>query len=294
MGAQPLVVFDNRTGLSGIAPRRLHEPRNDLAVPNIVGDEDTSKAAHQAIQHRPIELLVAVLENQIERPGDLGQHSLGVADDDAGATGQPGPREMLARLACPLFVHFHCHQGSVSRQRTGQPDPPVADRGADLENAPGLNGGRQHAQQHADFGIDERQDVDRRCAQCLSVQFISLTVERRQVLLNGVRNDLPHNGKGLYMRRTKIIATVGPACDTDGLLDALVAAGVDIFRLNFSHGTQETHAATFHRIRAAAARAGRQVAILQDLAGPKIRTGTLARRPADCVDARLAACDCDR
>ena len=77
------------------------------------------------------------------------------------------------------------------------------------------------------------------------------------------------------MRRTKIIATVGPACDTDGLLDALVAAGVDIFRLNFSHGTQETHAATFHRIRAAAARAGRQVAILQDLAGPKIRTGTL-------------------
>ena len=78
------------------------------------------------------------------------------------------------------------------------------------------------------------------------------------------------------MRRTKIIATVGPACDSDGLLDALVAAGVDIFRLNFSHGTRETHAATFHRIRAAAARAGRQVAILQDLAGPKIRTGTLA------------------
>jgi pyruvate kinase len=79
----------------------------------------------------------------------------------------------------------------------------------------------------------------------------------------------------LYMRRTKIIATVGPACDNDGALDALVAAGVDIFRLNYSHGTRETHAATFRRIRAAAARAGRQVAILQDLAGPKIRTGTL-------------------
>src|SRR6185436_15577482 len=67
-----------------------------------------------------------------------------------------------------------------------------------------------------------------------------------------------------------------PACDSDGSLDALVAAGVDIFRLNFSHGTRETHAVTFHRIRAAAARGGRQVAILQDLAGPKIRTGTLA------------------
>jgi pyruvate kinase len=78
------------------------------------------------------------------------------------------------------------------------------------------------------------------------------------------------------MRRTKIIATVGPACDDDGALDALVAAGVDIFRLNYSHGTRETHAGTFHRIRAAAARAGHQVAILQDLGGPKIRTGTLA------------------
>jgi pyruvate kinase len=77
------------------------------------------------------------------------------------------------------------------------------------------------------------------------------------------------------MRRTKIIATVGPACDGDGALDALVAAGVDIFRLNFSHGTRETQAGSFHRIRAAAARAGRQVAILQDLGGPKIRTGTL-------------------
>ena len=47
------------------------------------------------------------------------------------------------------------------------------------------------------------------------------------------------------MRHTKIIATVGPACDTDAMLDALIAAGVDIFRLNFSHGTHETHGATF-------------------------------------------------
>jgi pyruvate kinase len=60
------------------------------------------------------------------------------------------------------------------------------------------------------------------------------------------------------------------------MLDALVAAGVDIFRLNFSHGTCATQADTYGRVRAAAARAGRQVAILQDLGGPKIRTGTLA------------------
>jgi pyruvate kinase len=77
------------------------------------------------------------------------------------------------------------------------------------------------------------------------------------------------------MRRTKIIATAGPASDTDATLDALIAAGVDIVRLNFSHGTQQSQAATFDRVRRAAERAGRDVAILQDLAGPKIRTGRL-------------------
>lgn len=77
------------------------------------------------------------------------------------------------------------------------------------------------------------------------------------------------------MRQTKIIATVGPASDTDAVLDALIGAGTDIVRLNFSHGTHETHAATFARVRNAAARAGRSVAILQDLGGPKIRTGLL-------------------
>jgi pyruvate kinase len=78
------------------------------------------------------------------------------------------------------------------------------------------------------------------------------------------------------MRHTKIIATVGPACDAPDMLDALIAAGTDIFRLNFSHGTQTGQAATFSRIRAAAGRARREVAILQDLGGPKIRTGTIA------------------
>jgi pyruvate kinase len=78
------------------------------------------------------------------------------------------------------------------------------------------------------------------------------------------------------MRHTKIIATVGPASNSDAVLDALIASGTDIFRLNFSHGTQESQGATFARIRAAATRAGCEVAILQDLAGPKIRTGRLA------------------
>jgi pyruvate kinase len=59
------------------------------------------------------------------------------------------------------------------------------------------------------------------------------------------------------------------------MLDALIAAGTDIFRLNFSHGTQDTQGDTYTRVRAAAQRARREVAILQDLGGPKIRTGRL-------------------
>ena len=77
------------------------------------------------------------------------------------------------------------------------------------------------------------------------------------------------------MRRTKIIATVGPASNTDRLIRELIDAGVNVFRLNFSHGTHQSHAETIDRIRAASAGTGRPVAILQDLSGPKIRTGRL-------------------
>ena len=77
------------------------------------------------------------------------------------------------------------------------------------------------------------------------------------------------------MRRTKIIATLGPASDSQGGVDALIAAGVDIFRLNFSHGSYDTHEAVYSRIRSASGRAGRQVGVMQDLAGTKIRIGRL-------------------
>ena len=87
------------------------------------------------------------------------------------------------------------------------------------------------------------------------------------------------------MRHTKIVATIGPKSDNDKTLDALVAAGADVFRLNFSHGTHATHEATYRRVRSAAERAGRAVAILQDLGGPKIRTGRLeGGRPIELQD----------
>jgi pyruvate kinase len=77
------------------------------------------------------------------------------------------------------------------------------------------------------------------------------------------------------MRHTKIIATIGPACRDQQILEQLILAGVDICRLNFSHGSHEAHADTFAMIREAAGRASKVVAILQDLSGPKIRTGRL-------------------
>lgn len=78
-------------------------------------------------------------------------------------------------------------------------------------------------------------------------------------------------------RRTKILATLGPATDAPGALEALVAAGVDAVRVNFSHGSREDHAARVARIRAAAQAAGREVGILADLQGPKIRIERFAQ-----------------
>src|SRR5579862_9162309 len=77
------------------------------------------------------------------------------------------------------------------------------------------------------------------------------------------------------MRRTKIVATIGPASREPEVLVRLVEAGLDVARFNFSHGNREMHAENAERVRAAASAAGRQVAILQDLPGPKLRIGAL-------------------
>ena len=77
-------------------------------------------------------------------------------------------------------------------------------------------------------------------------------------------------------RRTKILATLGPATDKPGVLDALLAAGVDVVRLNFSHGDPASQIARAQAVREAAARVGREVGILADLPGPKIRIETFA------------------
>lgn len=76
--------------------------------------------------------------------------------------------------------------------------------------------------------------------------------------------------------RTKIVATIGPASSDENTIRQLIEAGADVFRLNFSHGTREEHRGTIRRIRAVADAAGTEIAIIQDLCGPKIRVGTFA------------------
>ncbi|GAX63041.1 pyruvate kinase [Candidatus Scalindua japonica] len=75
------------------------------------------------------------------------------------------------------------------------------------------------------------------------------------------------------MRRTKIVCTIGPASDSEDLLGKLIDAGMNVARLNFSHGTHGEHGATIRKIRSVSEKKQVPIAILQDLAGPKIRVG---------------------
>ncbi len=88
------------------------------------------------------------------------------------------------------------------------------------------------------------------------------------------------------MPNTKIVATLGPATDQPGILERLLAAGVDVFRLNASHGTQAENGARLQAVRAAAQKARLHRAILLDLQGPKIRLGRFQGEAASCAKAQ--------
>src|SRR2546423_1279537 len=85
-------------------------------------------------------------------------------------------------------------------------------------------------------------------------------------------------------RRTKIVATLGPATDKPAILRRVLAAGVDVVRLNFSHGNPGDHARRAEAVRAAAAELGRDVGVLAALQGPKIRIESFAAGPVELVE----------
>jgi len=103
------------------------------------------------------------------------------------------------------------------------------------------------------------------------------------------------------LRRTKIVATLGPATDSIESLEAIISAGVDVVRLNFSHGESEDHIQRAKRVRDVASKQGRFVAVLADLQGPKIRIArfscdkiTLKVGDSFALDTRLGVNDGDQ
>ncbi|HXY39153.1 MAG TPA: pyruvate kinase, partial [Vicinamibacteria bacterium] len=95
------------------------------------------------------------------------------------------------------------------------------------------------------------------------------------------------------MRRTKIVATVGPASRSPEMLRKLLEVGVDVFRLNFSHGTHDEHLQVVQAAREIAGRLGARLALLQDLSGPKIRTGRIRDGEVELLAGRRLAITTD-
>ncbi|WP_104982725.1 pyruvate kinase [Sorangium cellulosum] len=88
----------------------------------------------------------------------------------------------------------------------------------------------------------------------------------------------------MLVRRAKIVCTIGPSCDSQTTLEQLIRAGMDVARLNFSHGSHEDHGKNIATVRAAAEACGKPVAILQDLCGPKIRAGRFPNNTFEVTD----------
>ncbi|MBI5248287.1 MAG: pyruvate kinase, partial [Desulfomonile tiedjei] len=85
----------------------------------------------------------------------------------------------------------------------------------------------------------------------------------------------------LPVNKTKIVCTIGPACESPEILEQMIRTGMNVARLNFSHGDFDHHKESIRKIRAASTAVGRRIAIMADLPGPKMRIGQLAREPVE-------------
>lgn len=105
-------------------------------------------------------------------------------------------------------------------------------------------------------------------------------------------HQITHQVTAQVIRHTKIVATLGPATTTAEKIEQLILAGVNVFRLNFSHGTQEEHKQRFNIIRELSQKLAYPVAILQDLQGPKIRTATFAEGKIKLIEGKTFQLTC--
>ncbi|HEX9030041.1 MAG TPA: pyruvate kinase, partial [Anaerolineales bacterium] len=85
----------------------------------------------------------------------------------------------------------------------------------------------------------------------------------------------------LANHKTKIVATIGPASEPPEVMRQILEAGMDVARINFSHGDFDSHQRVMHNLREAASAAGRRLAILADLPGPKMRVGQISPEPVE-------------
>ena len=145
------------------------------------------------------------------------------------------------------------------------------------------------------YGLSIRTRIAFACTRqdCAARMIFNLSPNLPTVEFAGPARQNEHRTGDRMSRHTKIVATLGPASSDLHTLERMVHAGVDVVRMNFSHGKPEDHVARAETIRDAAARAGRPVGILADLQGPKIRVGkfedgrvTLTRDAAFILDAR--------
>ena len=94
-------------------------------------------------------------------------------------------------------------------------------------------------------------------------------------------------------RNTKIVATLGPASSSPAMIEKLFKAGVDVFRFNFSHGSYETHAATYKTVRQVEKKTNRPIGILLDLQGPKLRVGNFSNGSIELKTGEIFKLDLD-
>lgn len=91
----------------------------------------------------------------------------------------------------------------------------------------------------------------------------------------------------MVFNRTKIVATIGPASSSQGTLEQMIRAGLDVVRINFSHGSYDSNLELLEKVRAASRSVGRPVAVLQDLQGPKIRVGVLPEEGLELIEGNM-------
>ena len=95
----------------------------------------------------------------------------------------------------------------------------------------------------------------------------------------------------LPLHKTKIVCTIGPASDSPEVMEKMIRAGMNIARLNFSHGNFDSHRTVVRNLRSAARAADKRITIMADLPGPKMRIGRLAQEPVELKPGRLLCTD---